>query len=289
MDLRIKKAYDIIKLRFREKLLLDLLAQEVGLSPFYFHRLFKKEMNETPTECISRIRLERAAHLMVIDSRLSMTDIAYDCGFSSPSDFSRAFFKKFGETPLELSRSIQKVNLNEKTGSSSSDLVIRDPNLVYFPGCWIVYAHTSVYRDNLLDLFHSLQSFCALEGIADQTGRMFGVFTHIHLAFHGPKDQLNYYAGVEVFQKPDKTHHHRCFWIPEGKYARFATNTTYHDLFPLKVKFKTEWMDKKGLMIRDTFAFEEIAESNRSGDHPCFERVTYTPVRRGARSEGAEW
>lgn len=279
MDLRIRKAYDIIKRRYREKLLLEQLAKEVDLSAFYFQRLFKKEMKETPAECVNRIRLERAAHLMVIDSTLSMTDIAYDCGFSSLSAFSRTFYKRFGETPIAMSKSMRQVNFDAKADSASSDLIIQNPALVYFPGCWIVYAHTSVFWDNLLNTFDSLKAFCEMEEIKGQTGRMFGVFTHIHLAFHGPKDQLNYYAGVEVAQKPDIKHHHRCFWIPEGKYGRFSTNTSYYDLFPLMVKFKADWMDKKALHIRDTFAVEQIAESNKRKDHPCLQRMVYTAVK----------
>lgn len=279
MDLRIRKAYDIIKLQYREKLPLEQLAQEVGLSPFYFQRLFKKEMQETPAECVNRIRLERAAHLMVIDAKLSMTDIAYDCGFSSLSAFSRSFLKRFGQTPIELSKSLKKVNTVSDSEPESSELIINNPELVYFPGCWIVYAHTSVYWSHLLDTFDSLKAFCEMEGIKGQTGRMFGVFTHIHLAFHGPKEQLNYYAGVEVSKKPASKHDHRSFWIPAGKYARFSTNTSYHELFPLMVKFKADWMDKKNLLIRDLFCFEQITDSNKKGDHPCLQRATYAPVK----------
>jgi AraC-like DNA-binding protein/DNA gyrase inhibitor GyrI len=255
------------------------LAGEVGLSAYYFQRLFKKEMGESPLERLTRIRLDRATHLMVIDPALSMTNIAYDCGFSSLSAFSRSFSKRYGKSPIEYSRSIRQISIPSRGSSGSGELIIRDPDIVFFPGCWIIYSHTSVFRSNLLDTFHSLIAFCHLEEIPGRTGRMFGIFTHIHQAFHGPKDQLNYYAGVEVSQKPDPKHHHRLFWIPEGKYACFSTDSSYHDLFALKVKFKTEWIDKKSLRIRDIFAFEHISECNKSSDHPRLQRIVYTPVR----------
>ncbi len=278
MDKRIVIAYDIIKKRYQEKLLLETIAQEVGLSPFYFQRLFKKEMKESPTECINRIRLERAMHLMAIDYSLSITDIAYDCGFSSPAVFTRSFVKRFSKTPKEYSNAFRLARNPRPLKPEVSELIIEDKEIVYFPGCWLFYAHTNILWSNLMETFHSVKAFSELEQLKGRTDKLFGLFTHIHLAFHGDREQLNYYAGVKLSSRPPKKFEHRIFWIPEGKYACFTTDTSYEKMFALKVRFKAEFMDKQGLQIRDPFAFEHIFESNTSKDYPCFKRRIYTPV-----------
>ena len=42
------------------------LAREAGYSPFHFHRLFSRQLGETPAGYVHRIRLERAAYLVAV-------------------------------------------------------------------------------------------------------------------------------------------------------------------------------------------------------------------------------
>lgn len=74
------------------------VAAVAGFSPFHFHRIFKAVVGETLHEFSTRVRLERAIHLMAHTSQ-RLTDIALACGFASSSDFSRAFRAKYGVAP----------------------------------------------------------------------------------------------------------------------------------------------------------------------------------------------
>lgn len=278
MDPRIKKAYDTIKNRYTESISLAMLAREADLSPYYFQRLFKAEMQESPNECLNRIRLERASHLIVIAPQYSMTEIAYNCGFSSLSSFSRSFLKRFGKSPLDFSRVYQEVRSDQLSPATKDRLVIETPEVVYYPGCWVIYAHTSVFRHQLLNIFHSVRAFSELEGLPCETGEMIGIFTHIHLAFHGDKDQLNYYAGISVNKKPPAKYLNRAFQVPAGRYVCFSTNTSYFDLFSLGVTFKSDWMDPRALQIRDVFSFEIISDKAKNSDHPQLQRRMYVPI-----------
>ena len=87
----------LLRDRLAEALSLDDLAQDLGLSHVTLNRCFRRETGTTVFERLRELRLERAAELIGHQGR-SLTEIAYDCGFSSPSHLSTAFRKRFGMT-----------------------------------------------------------------------------------------------------------------------------------------------------------------------------------------------
>jgi len=78
---------------------LDDVARACAISLRYLHQLFHGA-GETPAEHLRRRRLERA-HRLLATTDLPVTQVAYTCGFASPSTFSRAFRAHFGITPSE--------------------------------------------------------------------------------------------------------------------------------------------------------------------------------------------
>ena len=93
---RVNRVIDYITSHLEEKLSLNLLAQIACFSPFHFHRIFRSVTGESINSFINRVRLERALFLLKRSSWMSISDIAYDCGFNSQSSFARAFKKHFG-------------------------------------------------------------------------------------------------------------------------------------------------------------------------------------------------
>lgn len=87
-----------IQAHLDQDLSLDLLAREVQLSRFHFHRLFLRVTGETPKAHVERLRLERAA-LQLRLRRATVLDIALECGYRNHETFSRAFRAHFGATP----------------------------------------------------------------------------------------------------------------------------------------------------------------------------------------------
>jgi AraC family transcriptional regulator len=73
-------------------------AQQAGLSPFHFLRLFKKVLGVTPHQYLVRCRLRRAARLLADDTR-PVTEVAYDAGFADISNFVRTFHRAAGVSP----------------------------------------------------------------------------------------------------------------------------------------------------------------------------------------------
>ena len=81
-----------------EDVSLAALAEKARLSTFHLHRIFRATAGETPKQYTLRLRLGRAAAMLLTGDE-SMLEIALSCGFQSHEAFCRAFRKRFGMTP----------------------------------------------------------------------------------------------------------------------------------------------------------------------------------------------
>lgn len=101
---RMELAMNYVEQHLAEPLDLATIAQAANFSPYHFHRIFKALTGENPQDYINRLRLERAANLLIKSPARSITDIALSCGFSSSSAFSRSFKKHFGVSARDYAR-----------------------------------------------------------------------------------------------------------------------------------------------------------------------------------------
>jgi AraC-like DNA-binding protein len=74
------------------------LARIAGLSPAHFREVFLRENGTTPRRFLEALRIEQASRLL-LESDLSITEIAHDCGFSSSQHFARVFSRLRGKPP----------------------------------------------------------------------------------------------------------------------------------------------------------------------------------------------
>ncbi len=98
---RINRVIDYIEKNIDEELCLETLARVANFSRFHFHRIFGAMVGETLNHFIQRIRVEKAAMQLVAHPKKSITDIAFDCGFSGSAAFSRAFRETFQMSPSQ--------------------------------------------------------------------------------------------------------------------------------------------------------------------------------------------
>jgi len=89
-----------IRTKLTEPLDREKLADFVHVSPPHLARIFAAETGLTPLEYLTRIRMERAKTLLV-ESSLSITQVAFDVGYDSISYFSQLFKKFTGKSPLK--------------------------------------------------------------------------------------------------------------------------------------------------------------------------------------------
>lgn len=84
------------------ELSLEKVAEIAAYSPFHFHRIFKMIIGETLQNYIFRKRIEKSAFYLSLRKNLSVKDIYLNLGFSSHSDFNKAFKKYYGKSPSEF-------------------------------------------------------------------------------------------------------------------------------------------------------------------------------------------
>ncbi|MBQ0733523.1 alpha/beta fold hydrolase [Aquimarina celericrescens] len=78
-----------------------MLCKEIGVSERQLQRKLKTITNKSPNQLISSIRLNKAKELL-ISNHSTISEIAFQTGFSSPSYFSKCFKKEFAVSPSDL-------------------------------------------------------------------------------------------------------------------------------------------------------------------------------------------
>lgn len=97
----VRKAREYIKQHKMEPLSLATVAQASGASIFHFCKVFKKSTGLKFTDYVARIRLEDAKTQLLNPSR-RISEVAYDVGFQSLTQFNRMFKRVFGQSPTEF-------------------------------------------------------------------------------------------------------------------------------------------------------------------------------------------
>lgn len=89
---------DLMEKNLEEPLTRTDLAQNAGLSTRQLERLFRKYLARSPARYYLELRLDRA-RLLLLQTNMSIIDVALACGFVSASHFSKCYRDFFGRTP----------------------------------------------------------------------------------------------------------------------------------------------------------------------------------------------
>ena len=96
--MRIALPLAYIETNFTQEITLEELSRMANLSPRYFLRIFQDTYHTTPKAYITQLRIARARTLLTHSGK-SITEIAFDCGYSDSNYFSRVFKKNCNTTP----------------------------------------------------------------------------------------------------------------------------------------------------------------------------------------------
>ncbi len=119
---RVNAAVDFIERNLGDDLSLEQVAAVAHFSPYHFHRIFGLLVGETLNRFVHRLRMERAATLLVQQPKRTVTEIASECGIHSPSSFARSFKEMFGVSATEC-RDSGYVAYENEDGESVLDLL----------------------------------------------------------------------------------------------------------------------------------------------------------------------
>ena len=105
-----QKAIMYLETTFMNNPTLDEVAKYVHLNPSYFSRVFREETDITYSKYLIELKLKYAKNLLC-ETNMTITDICFNSGFGSLSNFSKYFKSRFGMSANEMRKQFGKTKL----------------------------------------------------------------------------------------------------------------------------------------------------------------------------------
>ena len=103
--------YEYSLANFKNKILIDELAELAGLSPNSFCRYFKSRTHKTYSKFLLEIKVGHACKLL-IENRLPLKQLCYESGFNNFANFHKYFKRITGKSPLNYQKEFMQVKSN---------------------------------------------------------------------------------------------------------------------------------------------------------------------------------
>ena len=98
----IEDAINCIQESYTGEIKLTALAARLAVSPEHLSRSFKKETGFGFNEYLTLVRLKRAEYMLMHEPGLSISEVAYACGFNDSNYFSDKFKRTYGIPPSKI-------------------------------------------------------------------------------------------------------------------------------------------------------------------------------------------
>ena len=95
---KLSQVIQIMEANIEEPISPSILAQDVGMSTRQLERLFRRYLNRSPKRYYMELRLQKARNLLM-QTDMSVINVALACGFASPSHFSKCYRAHYDTTP----------------------------------------------------------------------------------------------------------------------------------------------------------------------------------------------
>jgi len=289
------RAKEFIERHFREDPTLEQVASHVFMSPFHFQRVFKKETGETPKEYLTRLRIERACHMLFMNDEKSLYEIALDNGFTSQSVFARAFGKKYGMSATAFRKlSIPAIARLSVWDPDIQRLFIARARKTFTPKeckaflasitvkrvepISVIYAPTTMKSEkDIADEFQTLANRAAAFDIVSTTPEFYGVMLDFPL--HTALEKCRYKACLRISDDlplPPKIHKMK---IEGGKYAVFSMKGDIEAMIRLALVFFNDWLKIRHYVVADLYWFERFTTPPTAQTYSKVVREVYVPIK----------
>ncbi len=104
----VTKARAFIDRHLSEEISLSDTAVAAGASVFHFCKVFHKSTGLKFTDYVGRLRVENARSRL-LNPNLRISEVAYDCGFQSLTQFNRTFRRVYGQSPSQFRAALHPV------------------------------------------------------------------------------------------------------------------------------------------------------------------------------------
>lgn len=268
---RLLNVIDYIHAHLDSELDVNTLADIACMSPYHFHRIYRRLVQEPVNATVRRLRLQRAASEL-IRSDLSITQIANRVCYGSLEAFSRAFIKQFSQSPADYRKRHQhKAAALEPFIATlpvykPEEITMYTTEIMEWDALSLVgYAHRGDYLD-IGKAFEKLFVSGISQGFISENTRSIGLY------YDDPKsvaiDQLRSMACVTI--EPDKSDsvlakdaELRPMTIPAGRCVSLLFKGPYPELEQPYDWLFGEWLPDSGYEMADFPPFEEYLNDPR--------------------------
>ena len=95
---KLSKVIQLMEINIEEPISPSILAKDVGMSTRQLERLFRRYLDRSPKRYYMELRLQKARNLLM-QTDMSVINVALACGFASPSHFSKCYRAHYDTTP----------------------------------------------------------------------------------------------------------------------------------------------------------------------------------------------
>lgn len=287
---RINKAIDFIEANLDRSFTLDEIACAANFSKFHFHRIFQAAMGETPFQFILRLRLEKAATLIVTNPRETITRIALQCGFTDLSVFSRNFTGYFNLSATQY-RAAKREKSNLSQYDSNTQQAKDKVSLYFCPDSKTLKWRTQMKQNKSVEVKELPKMTVAyIRHIGPYKGdeKLFENIWNRLFAWAGPRGliggpdfkSLIIYHDDPKITEPDKLRMSVCITVPpgtrvDGEVGKMEMEAARHMIARFELNGQEfqqawdwvygQWLPQSGYQPDDKPCFEMYPEEPRDG------------------------
>jgi AraC family transcriptional regulator len=246
---RILKVLLFIEENIDEELTMGELAKLASYSPFHFHRVFQLIVGETVHQYVKRLRIQQAAGKLRYTDQ-SVTKIALDTNYETPSAFTKAFKQFMGSSPKHYRALYIAVNnitkkLKELPMINPDKIEKKLPDLNLF-----FIRRYGNYTKSPWDAWQAMKYFIHENHLDRSKMRYFGI-THDNPQVTS-EDKLRYDAAILPHEEVQEKGEIGRQVLKGGKYAIFMHHGSYDGIEETFNKIFLKWLPDSRENFDDT-------------------------------------
>jgi len=256
----IMRAINYIENNLKNEIKLSDCDRAAGYSDYHFIRVFKEATGLTPADYIRKRRLTEIIKRMRQDAPIS--EIAFEYGFNSKENFTRAFVSEHNILPTEYKSALNSLKLYEAINFEIPPFEVL-PELTYLePFSVIAYKSDEACPPKFWNKYNSRKWSKKLSG--GKVCEDYGIS-----AWNKNENKLDYFIGIRKNNALGDTDGTVELSIPGGLYAVFTTPRTSHFDFVNTIHrtwnyIYNKWLPNSGYRHTGGCEFESYVEESRA-------------------------
>jgi len=259
------------------------LSQNLDVSKFHMHRIFKEVFGKNIYESIKSIRLQKAASLLITNTLSTISEISAQCGYSSHASFIRVFKERFGMSPKEWRkggfRLYSRYILNHSpwaAAQSKANFTGLEPTIVKMPAMTCYYIRHKGYDKSIAKEWKKLYTWILSNDLHDVT--QIGLY-HDNPAIT-PSEECQYIACILDDQKPKKQEGKLPkFVISPGIYAKFDITGVYGDVHKFIRWVYHDWLPESGFETTTKPSYAIYRKNHFLSEDGAFDLSFYVSIK----------